>query len=124
MKRVFALVVLSWAAFMATACQTHPDMRHTPQQYARLRNVELLLAAPTRSYQEIATVEGSGGRFTAKETMINAMIDAAHKAGADALIPLEFAAKGGLEQFVHTEGNRRITKGRAIRWSTMDSAPR
>jgi len=58
--------------------------------------------------------------------MITGMIDETLKAGARALIPMEFAGEGrnagkakpvtGLELFVYTENNRTLTRGRAIRW--------
>ena len=102
-------------------------MQYTPAQYAKLRGIELLTSPPTREYELVVVVEGFGGAFTARETMINGMIDAAHRAGARALIPMEFAGEGqraagqtkpvtGLDLFVHIEKNRTITKGRAIRW--------
>jgi hypothetical protein len=120
MNRTVSLIVLSWAVFTLPACHAHIEMQYTPEQYARLRGIELVTTPPARPYEPVADVEGSGGRFTAKETMINAMIDAARKAGADALIPLEFAGQGsaaaGMEQFVFTENNRTVTRGRAIKW--------
>ena len=101
-------------------------MQYTPEQYAKLRGIELITTPPTRPYEVVANVEGFGGRHTAKETMINGMIDETLKAGARALIPMEFAGEGrhagqakpvtGTELFVYTENNRTITKGRAIRW--------
>ncbi len=120
MNRTVSLIVLSWTVFALSACHAHIEMQYTPEQYARLRGIELLTTPPTRAYETVADVEGSGGRFTAKETMINAMIDAARKAGADALIPLEFSGPGntaaGMEQFVFTGNNRTVTRGRAIKW--------
>jgi hypothetical protein len=125
-KKSVSLIVLSWTAFILAACHSHIELQYTPEQYARLRGIELLTTPPTRPYELVANVEGSGGRFTAKETMINAMIDTAQKAGARALIPMEFTGEGrnagqtrpvtGLDLFVYTENNRTITKGRAIRW--------
>jgi len=126
MNRTVSLIVLAWLAFALAGCHAHKDMQYTPQQYAKLRGIELITTPPARPYELVATVEGFGGRFTAKETMINGMIDEAHKAGARALIPMEFADEGrnvgkarpvtGLELFVHTENNRTLTRGRAIRW--------
>jgi len=111
------------------ACQTHLELQYTPERYAKLRNVTLLLAPPEREYELVANVEGSGGRHTAPETMINAMIDEAHKLGADALMPLEFGHRGptgqtltrtgepaGLEQFVYHENGRTFSRGQAVRW--------
>ncbi len=127
MHRIIRLIVLSWAVCALSACHRHLEMQYTPEQYAKLRGIELLTSPPTREYELVVVVEGFGGAFTARETMINGMIDAAHKAGARALIPMEFAGEGqraagqakpvtGLELFVHIEKNRTITKGRAIRW--------
>ena len=122
MNRIIALIALSWIAFILSGCHSHLEMQYTPQQYAKLRGIELLTSPPSRAYELVANVEGFGGQYTAKETMINSMIDAANKAGARALIPMEFAGEGevktatGLELFVHVEKNRTITKGRAIRW--------
>ncbi len=129
MNRTVALIVMSWIVFALSACHSHLDMQYTPEQYAKLRDIELITTPPTRPYELVVDVEGFGGEHTAKETMINGMIDAAHKAGARALIPMEFAGEGqrgsdagqakpvtGLELFVHIENKRTITKGRAIRW--------
>ena len=122
MNRIILLTVVSWIVFALAACRSHPEMQYKPEQYAKLRGIELLTSPPSRAYELVVNVEGFGGQFTAKETMINGMIDAAHKAGARALIPMEFAGEGrakpvtGLELFVHVEKNRTITKGRAIRW--------
>ncbi len=116
------IIVVSCLAFALGACRSHPEMQYKPEQYAKLRGIELLTSPPAREYELVANVEGFGGQFTAKETMINGMIDAAHKAGARALIPMEFAGEGrtksatGLELFVHVEKDRVVTKGRAIRW--------
>lgn len=105
-------------------CQAHTNLQYGPEKYARTRNVELVLTPPARAWQLVVNVSSSGGRFTATETMVNAMIDEAKKAGANALIPLEFAGEGsregkvrtGIDQFVYTEDGSTITKGRAIRW--------
>lgn len=105
-------------------CQAHTNLQYGPEKYARTRNVEMVLTPPARAWQLVANVSSSGGRFTATETMVNAMIDEAKKAGADALMPLEFAGEGsrggkartGIDQFVYTEDGHTITKGRAIRW--------
>ena len=121
MNKGILLVVLTWLAFALAGCHTHLEMQYTPEQYAKLRGIELLTTAPTRPYELVANVEGFGGRHTAKETMINGMIDEAQKAGARALIPMEFAVEGrgaikGLDLFVYSENNRNVTRGRAIRW--------
>lgn len=123
MKRAVSLLVLTGVVAILGACHAHMDMQYTPQQYAKLRGIELLTSEPTRTYELVANVEGSGGKFTAKETMINAMIDSAQKAGARALIPLESADRGakGLDVFVFTENNRIVTRGRAIVWT--DAGP-
>lgn len=123
MKKSAHWALLIFTALILGACHTHPEMQHTPQQYAKLRGIELLTSEPTRPYEVIANVQGSGGRHTAKETMINSMIDAAQRAGARALIPMEAPTKGssktatGLDAFVYFENNRRLTKGRAIQWT-------
>lgn len=121
MNRSVSLIALAWFAITLAGCHAHQEMQYTPEQYAKLRGIELITTPPTRPYELVANVEGFGGRHTAKETMINGMIDEALKAGARALIPLEFAGEGrgaikGLDLFVYTENNRTITKGRAIRW--------
>jgi hypothetical protein len=121
-KRAVWLMVLAGVVSSLAACHAHMDMQYSPQQYAKLRGIELLTGEPTRSYELVANVEGSGGKFTAKETMINAMIDSAEKLGARALIPLESAESGngavkGLDVFVFTENNRIVTRGRAIVWT-------
>lgn len=121
--RRFAAWALPVLAAALGACHSHPEMQHTPQEYAKLRGIELLTSEPTRPYEVVANVQGTGGRHTAKETMINSMIDAAQRAGARALIPMEIPKKGGakpaagLDAFVHFENDRRITKGRAIQWT-------
>ena len=122
MKRAVSLLVLTGITLMLAACHAHMDMQYTPQQYAKLRGIELLTSEPARPYALVANVEGSGGKFTAKETMINAMIDSAQKLGARALIPLESAESGngaakGLDAFVFIENNRMVTRGRAIVWT-------
>lgn len=122
MNRAVSLLVMAGVVSSLVACHAHMDMQYTPQQYAKLRGIELLTSEPTRSYELVANVEGSGGKFTAKETMINAMIDSAQKLGARALIPLESAESGngaakGLDAFVFVENNRIVTRGRAIVWT-------
>jgi hypothetical protein len=126
MKRTVSLIVLAWIAFTLAACQSHPELRYTPEEYAKLRGIELLTTPPMRGYELVATVQGYGGQYTTTATMINGMIDEALKAGAFALIPMEFAGEGrhagqakpvtGLDLFVYSENNRTVTKGRAIRW--------
>lgn len=122
MNKAISLIVLASLTFGLAACHSHIELQYTPEQYAKLRGIELVTTPPTRPYELVANVEGSGGRFTTKETMINAMIDAAQKAGARALLPMEFAGDGrnatkGLDLFVYSENNRTFTKGRAIRWT-------
>lgn len=126
MNRSISLITLAWLVIALSGCHAHKDMQYAPEEYAKLRGIELITTPPTRPYELVANVEGFGGRFTAKETMINGMIDEAHKVGARALIPMEFANEGrnagkarpvtGLELFVHTENHRTLTRGRAIRW--------
>lgn len=121
MNKTVSLIVLAWLTLGLAACQ-HIELQYAPEKYAKLRGIELITTPPTRPYELVANVEGFGGRHTAKETMINSMIDAAQKAGARALIPMEFAGEGrnatrGLDLFVFTENNRTVTKGRAIRWT-------
>lgn len=116
-----SLIIFSWFAITLAGCQSHPEMRYAPEKYATLRGIELITTPPTRPYELVANVEGSGGRHTATSTMINGMIDETLKVGARALIPMEFAGEGrgavkGMDLFVYTEGDRTITKGRAIRW--------
>lgn len=109
-----------------SACHSHVELQYAPQQYAKLRNIELLTLPPVQNYELVSTVEGSGGRLTARETMINAMIDEARKAGADALIPMEFSRADkatGLDLFVFTENGRTVTRGRAVRWSPYGGQP-
>lgn len=123
MKRFASLALPVFATLILSACHSHPEMQYTPQAYAKLRGIELLTSEPTRPYEVVANVQGTGGRHTAKETMINSMIDAAQRSGARALIPMESPAKGGakpaagLDAFVYFENDRRITKGRAIQWT-------
>lgn len=121
MNKTVSLIVLAWLTLGLAACQ-HIELQYAPEKYAKLRGIELITTPPTRPYELVANVEGFGGRHTAKETMINSMIEAAQKAGARALIPMEFAGEGrnatrGLDLFVFTENNRTVTKGRAIRWT-------
>jgi len=120
-NKTVSLIVLAWLTLGLAACQ-HIELQYAPEKYAKLRGIELITTPPTRPYELVANVEGFGGRHTAKETMINSMIEAAQKAGARALIPMEFAGEGrnatrGLDLFVFTENNRTVTKGRAIRWT-------
>lgn len=128
MKHAAWLIGAVLAASLA-ACQAHLELQYTPDRYAKLRNIELLRTTPEREYELVATVEGTGGRHTATETMINAMIDEARKLGADALMPMDFGprevlgqvmsrtgASAGLEQFVYVENGRTLARGRAIRW--------
>jgi len=119
MNRTVLLILAAALAAAPLACQRHPTLRYSPPEYAKLRNVELLLSEPTRNYRVIATVTGLGGKFTAKETMMNAMIDEARQAGADALIPLEFPGRAPadpVEPFLRVEDGRTVTKGNAIKW--------
>jgi hypothetical protein len=126
MNRTVSMIALTLVVFAMAGCHAHQEMQYTPEQYAKLRGIELLTTPPTRAYELVANVEGFGGQHTATETMINGMIDEALKAGARALIPMEFAGEGrnadqakpvtGLALFVYTENNRTTTKGRAIRW--------
>lgn len=120
MRSVVSLVSSLALILPLAACQSHPTLRYTPHEYAKLRDIEIVTIAPARPYQVLTNIEASGGRHTTVTTMINSMIDKAGNAGADALIPLEFGGPGtsakGLEQFVHTENGRTITRGRAIRW--------
>lgn len=124
MNRNLSLFALAWLGVAVAGCHAHKEMQYTPQQYAKLRGIELITTPPAREYELVSTVEGFGGKFTAKETMINGMIDQAHKSGARALIPMEFAGEGrnagkavkGLELFVFSENDRVVTRGRAVRW--------
>lgn len=118
-KRIVLPIVVAALAATVMSCQRHPTLRYSPEEYARLRNVQIFLSEPTRNYRVIATVSGMGGRHTAKETMMNAMIDEAKSSGADALIPLAFPASKPLhfvDAFLHTEDGKTITKGNAIKW--------
>lgn len=125
MGKVFLFLLLAGGGVALSACHSHIDLQYTPEQYAKLRGIELLTSVPARPYEVVVDVRGSGGRHTAKETMINAMIDAAQKAGARALIPLPVTQSEpnsggklarGLDVFVHTENGRTVTKGQAIQW--------
>lgn len=125
MRNTVSMTFIVLAVTAMSACRSHIDMQYTPEQYAKLRGIELLTTEPTRPFEVVATVRGTGGRHTAKETMVNAMIDAAQRADARALIPLESspaAARSGdpanknLDVFVYIEQGKRITQGRAIRW--------
>lgn len=120
MKAFAVLATISLFALSLGACQSHPELRYTPERYAKLRNIELLTVEPNRPYELVAEVKGHGGRHTATQTMINAIIDEAKKAGAQALIPVENADRGnsikGLDVFVFTENGQTQTRGRAIRW--------
>jgi len=125
MNRNQSLFAMACLSLVLSGCHAHKDMQYAPERYAKLRGIELITTPPDRPYELVATVEGFGGKFTAKETMINGMIDQALKSGARALIPMEFAGEGrnagksikGLELFVYTENDRTVTKGRAIRWT-------
>lgn len=127
MNRSISLIALSCLILALAACQSYPELRYAPEEYAKLRGIELLTTPPTRPYELVANVQGFGGQHTATGTMINGMIDEAYKAGARALIPMEFAGEGrhagqakpvtGLDLFVYTENDRTVTKGRAIRWT-------
>jgi hypothetical protein len=127
MNRTTTLTVLSWIAITLVACQSYPELRYKPEEYAKLRGIELLTTPPTRPYELVANVQGYGGQHTSTATMINGMIDEALKAGARALIPMEFPGEGslagqakpvtGLDLFVYSENDRTVTKGRAIRWT-------
>ena len=127
MKRNLSLLALAWLSVAMAGCHAHKEMQYSPEKYAKLRGIELITTPPTRPYELVATVEGFGGKFTAKETMINGMIDKAQKSGARALIPMEFSGEGrhagqakpvmGLDLFVYTENGRTVTKGRAVRWT-------
>ena len=125
MNKSVPLIALAWFALVLAGCHAHKEMQYSPEQYAKLRGIELITTVPTRPYELVANVEGFGGRFTTAETMINGMIDETLKLGARALIPMELAEEGrnagkarpGLAVFVYTESNRTVTKGRAIRWT-------
>jgi len=119
--------ILATAVFLA-ACHSHLELQYKPEQYAKLRNIELLVEPPTRNYELLANVQGSGGRHTVPETMINVMIDEARRQGADALMPRIFdedprdrvgsrpIGTNGLKQFIYNEDGRTIVRGSAIRW--------
>lgn len=116
MRKIIFPILTVLLATTLVSCQRHPEMRYQPQQYAKLRNVEILTTPPERSYRVIAIVTGKGRTFTARETMMNAMIDEARKAGAEALIPLDFTAGKGLDLFMRVEDGQVVTKGQAIKW--------
>ena len=71
MNRNLSLFALAWLSIALAGCHAHKEMQYTPAQYAKLRGIELITTPPTRAYELVVTVEGFGGRFTAKETMIN-----------------------------------------------------
>lgn len=120
MRTAVSFTLLLALAVPLAACESNPTLRYQPHEYAKLRDLEIITVAPERAYQVLANIEASGGRHTTVNTMINSMIDKAGNAGADALIPLEFGgptkSAKGLDQFVHTENGRKMTRGRAIRW--------
>lgn len=116
MHKIILPVLIAMLAVPLASCQRHPEMRYQPEQYAKLRNIEILTTPPERAYQVVATVTGKGGKFTARETMMNAMIDEARKSGAEALIPLDFAGGKGLDLFMRVEDGKVVTKGQAIKW--------
>ncbi len=117
MRKIIFPILTAILAVALVSCQRHPEMRYQPGEYAKLRNVEILTTPPERPYRVVATVTGKGGTFTARETMMNAMIDEARKAGAEALIPLDFASGKGLDLFMRLEGGQVVTKGQAIKWT-------
>lgn len=116
---VGGMVGLSVVAVLA-GCNINPTLLHTPEEYAALRGIELLTREPTRPYEVLLTTKATGGRHTAISTMLNAMIDDAKKANADALIPLAGAAErpnvSGLDVFRYVEQGQSVTWGRAIKW--------
>jgi hypothetical protein len=120
MNRFAALCLACLMGFAASACSVNPTLTHSPEEYAKLRGIEVLTREPTRPYEVLITTKASGGRHTATSTMINAMIDDAKQAGADALIPLEAAAERpkvtGLDVFVYPQEGRTVTWARAIKW--------
>ncbi len=117
MHKIILPVLIVTMAMPLASCQRHPEMRYQPEQYAKLRNVEILTTPPERAYQVVATVTGKGGKFTARETMLNAMIDEARKSGAEALIPLDFTGGKGMDLFMRVEDGQVVTKGHAIKWA-------
>lgn len=118
MNRV-ALWWLAVVAISATGCSVDPTLLHTTEEYGKMRGVEVLTREPSWPYEVLITTKGTGGDYTATRTMINAMVDDAKKAGADALIPLAGAADRpnatGLDVFVYTEAGRTVTWGRAVK---------
>lgn len=120
MSRYALLSLLAITTFGSIACSVNPTLLHEPEEYAKLRGIEVVTREPTRPYEVLITTKASGGRHTVLSTMINAMIDDARKAGADALIPLEGATERknikGLEVFSFVEEGRTVAWARAIKW--------
>lgn len=120
MNRFALLILLAVTAVGSFACSVNPTLLHQPEEYAKLRGIEVITREPTRPYEVLITTKASGGRHTTISTMINAMIDDAKKAGADALIPLEGATERanvkGLEVFSYSEDGHEVTWARAIKW--------
>jgi hypothetical protein len=120
MNRIATLCLACLTPVVLAACSVNPTLTHSPEEYAKLRGIEVLTREPTRPYEVLITTKASGGRHTAISTMINAMIDDAKQAGANALIPLEAAAERpnvtGLDVFVYPQDGRSVTWARAIKW--------
>lgn len=126
MPRNGLLIALTWTGLTLAACHSYPELRYSPEEYAKLRGIELVTTPPDRNFELVATVQGHGGQHTSTSTMINSMIDESRAAGAFALLPIDFTGEGrspdqtkpssGLDLFIYTENGRKITKGRAIRW--------
>lgn len=120
MNRFAAYCLAGLMGLAASACSVNPTLTHTPEEYAKLRGIEVLTREPTRPYEVLITTKASGGRHTAMSTMLNAMIDDAKQAGANALIPLEGAAERpnvtGLNVFAYTQEGKQVTWARAIKW--------